>query len=397
MRAMLPPADSNAMHEPAATGRRSASESDDPNRPPSFIGSLPPGFPGRMPGGRVDRIAGLREIARRLRTQPDDEKTLQYVIDQACACTGATAGYLWLQVPSEQRFRFGTTLGAGPRLHSALRVDGNLVGELEVTRLSDGVEFDVEDESFVELVADYTARAMMAVHEGTALDPATKEFVTAITEELHAPVATVGNLLDAVLRGGAGPVPPAQEEHLRRAAEHNSRLQGLADDMLLLARLRQPRPREIELMALGPWVAETAERFRATAEAAELTLEINVTPEPVLVHGVPELMTAAHEHLLDNAIKFSRPGGRVIVTANRYASAARFTVVDEGIGFDREDAAKVFGRFVRASTAEETRVPGAGLGLAIVDEVVKLHNGRAWAESSRGEGARLYVTRPLAS
>jgi len=385
------------MHEPAATGSRTNLDANDPHRPPSFIGSLPAGFPGRMVSGRVDRIAGLREIARRLRTQPDDEKTLQYVIDQACACTGATAGYLWLQVPSEQRFRFGTTLGAGPRLHSALRVDGNIVGEIEVTRLSDSEEFDVEDESFVELVADYTARAMLAVHEGTALDPATKEFVTAVTEELFAPVASVGNLLEAVLRGGAGPVPEAQAEHLRKAAEHNARLKGLAEDMLLLARLRTPRPRELELLALGPWVRQTTERFRATAEKHGVTLDINIAEEPVMVHAVTDLLTSALEHLLDNAIKFSRPGGHVQVSANRYASAARFTVVDEGIGFDRSDAAKVFGRFVRASTAEEARIPGAGLGLAIVDEVVKLHNGRSWAESSRGAGARLYVTLPLAT
>jgi signal transduction histidine kinase len=385
------------MTEPAATGSRPSLDANDPDRPPSFIGSLPPGWPGRAKGGRVDRIAGLREIARRLRTQPDEDKTLQYVIDQACACTGATAGYLWLQVPSEQRFRFGTTLGAGPRLHSALRVDGAVVGEIEVTRLSDGEDFDVEDESFVELVADYTARAMMAVHEGTALDPATKEFVTAVTEELHAPVSTVGNLLEAVLRGAVGPVPDAQAEHLRRAAEQNRRLQGLAEDMLLLARLRMPRPRELELLALGPWVTEVAEKFRKAAEESGVTLDVNVAPEPVLVHAVPDLLTRALEHMLDNAIKFSKQGGRVQVSANRYASAARFTVVDDGIGFDRAEAAKVFGRFVRGATAEEARIPGAGLGLAIVDEVVKIHNGRAWAESSRGEGARLYVTLPLAS
>jgi signal transduction histidine kinase len=386
------------MHEPAATGPRTTHDaSDDPNRPPSFIGSLPPGFPGRAKEGRVDRIAGLREIARRLRTQPDEEKTLQYVIDQACACTGASAGYLWLQVPSEQRFRFGTTLGAGPRLHSALRVDGAIVGEIEVTRLSDSPEFDVEDESFVELVADYTARAMMAVHEGTALDPATKEFVTAVTEELHAPIFTVANLLEAVLRGGAGEVAPAQAEHLKRAAEANARVQGLAEDMLLLARLRAPRPRELELLALGPWVVQTVERFQKAAAARDIELTVNVAAEPVLVNAVPDLLTRALEHLLDNALKFSQRGGKVQVSANKYASAARFTVVDEGMGFDRTDAAKVFGRFVRASTAEEARIPGAGLGLAIVDEVVKLHNGRAWAESSRGEGARFYVTLPLAT
>ena len=138
------------------------------------------------------------------------------------------------------------------------------------------------------------------------------------------------------------------------------------------------------------------ERFRDDAEARDIELSVSAAAEPVLVNAVPELLTRALEHLLDNALKFSARGGRVQVSANKYASAARFTVVDEGMGFDRSDAAKVFGRFVRASTAEEARIPGAGLGLAIVDEVVKLHNGRAWAESSRGEGARLYVTLPLA-
>lgn len=352
--------------------------------------------PAPSPSGRMDRIAGLREIARRLRSAPDDPRTLQYIVDQACACTGATAGRLEVLVPEQRVFAHGAVLGAGPRVQSDLKLEGHKLGVLELTRMSDDGGFDVEDESFVELVADYLARATSGVNEGTALDPSAREFVDSVTEELRSPLTTVGSLLDSLLRGQAGDVSDVQRTYLLKAAEQNSRMSSLADDLLTLARLRPPRPRELDSVSLGPLVAGCVERKRYDAEARDIEIDLVEPSEPVFVSIVSELMEKAISHVLDNAIKFSHPGGRVEVTVMRFASVARITVKDRGIGFDRADATRIFGRFERAGGAEEARIPGAGLGLAIVGEVVGVHGGRAWAEHHAEAGTEVFVTLPLA-
>lgn len=381
----------------ATTETHSSSPASDPERPPSFISSLPSATPADAGNGRADRIAGLREIARRLRAAPDDELTLQYIVDQACACTGATAGVINLHVPSERHVHFGAALGGGARLHTPLKADGSVLGDMELTRMTGEEPFDLEDESFVELVADYLARATLGVHEGTALDPATREFVNSITEELRSPLATVSGLLDVVLRGGAGEVPEAQATYLRMAAEHNDRLMALSSDLLTLARMRTPRPREMDVLAMLPWLHECVEDRRHDAHAREITIELSASDEPLLVRAVPGLLARVADHLLDNAIKFSHDGGRIEITAVRWGSVARLTVKDSGIGFDRADAARIFGRFQRGATAEEARIPGAGLGLALVHEIVDAHGGRAWAESVKGESTEVHITLPLAT
>jgi two-component system, OmpR family, phosphate regulon sensor histidine kinase PhoR len=366
--------------------------------PPSFIGAVPSAaVPAPTATGRADRIAGLREIARRLRVAPDDEKTLQYVIDQACACTGASAGVITLHIPAERHVHCGAALGAGGRMHAPLRADGVVVGLLELTRMAGADPFDAEDESFIELVADYLARSTLGAHEGTALDPATREFVNSVTEELRSPLATVSGLLDVILRGGAGPVADQQSTYLRMAAEHNQRLMTLSEDLLTLARLRVPRPREMDVLAVGPWLAPIVEARRDDAEAQDLTLTLTTSEEPLLVRAVPPLLSRVAYHMLDNAIKFSQPGGSIVVVAERWANVARITVRDKGIGFDSSDAARIFGRFARAATAETARIPGAGLGLALVHEIAEVHGGRAWAESVKGEGTEVHVTLPIAT
>src|SRR3954470_22286567 len=84
----------------------------------------------------VDRMAALRDIARRLRTAPDAEETLQFVIDTACESTGSDAGMLTLQAPHARQVVSGTALGAGPYISVPLRVGGPTFGEIVLTRMS---------------------------------------------------------------------------------------------------------------------------------------------------------------------------------------------------------------------------------------------------------------------
>src|SRR3954462_7859207 len=134
---------------------------------------------------QIDRMAALRDIARRLRAAPDAEETLQYVIDTACACTNSDAGMLTLQAPHSRQVVAGTALGAGPYISVPLRVGGPTFGEIVLTRMAGGEEYAAEEETFGELVAEYIAKAVSALRRGTVLSQEEQDFIDRVTEELR--------------------------------------------------------------------------------------------------------------------------------------------------------------------------------------------------------------------
>jgi len=337
-------------------------------------------------------MSALRDVASALRRAPESEETLRFVIECVRAATGADAAVLALRAPVALEVAAGGELGDGPRLTAGLHAAGAVLGEVVLTRASGRPPFGVEDEGFVDLVISYLAKAAGSLRPNHALDPAEQRLVTTVAGELRSPLATAVGMLDAVLAEAAGPVSEHQRTYLEVAVAHAARLTRLVGNLETLARLRAPESRDLEVVAVLPWLARAVAGHRERAAAAGLDLDLELGPEPLLARAVAAQLDQVIEHLLDNAVKFSQPGGRIVVSAQPDGDLVRVTVADEGIGFDMAAAVRVFDRFARAATAEEAGIPGAGLGLAIVREIVTAHGGRAWAESGRGQGARIHVT-----
>ena len=149
----------------------------------------------------------------------------------------------------------------------------------------------------------------------------------------------------------------------------------------LHGRAHEP-PEELRLDQL---VQEAVERARRHAPATDFA----VTTEPCVVSGSRARLARAVGNLLDNAVKWSPPGGPVEVSV----SGGEVTVRDHGPGIADDDLPHVFDRFYRAPAARG--LPGSGLGLAIVKHVADAHGGRVAAESAEGGGARLRLSLPL--
>jgi two-component system sensor histidine kinase VicK len=96
------------------------------------------------------------------------------------------------------------------------------------------------------------------------------------------------------------------------------------------------------------------------------------------------LVELAIDNLISNAIKFSRPGGKVHVTAQNKGEFVMTGVSDNGIGIPAEDVDRIFEKFYRAGNRGEVNAPGTGLGLAIAREVITRHGGKIWCESEAG-------------
>lgn len=340
----------------------------------------------------IDRLAALRDVARKLRATPDGEDTLQQVIDEACRCTRSDAGMLTLSAPISRHFVSGSALGAGPYISVPLRAGGPTFGEIVLTRLAEGAEYQPEDETFGELIAEYVAKAVSTLRSGTVVSQEEQDFIDRVTEELRSPLAGTVSTLGVAL--AAAGLPEDTRQYLRTAHADSRRLLGTVDNLMLLAHLRPPQLRDMEAIPVGPWLERAVEAHRAMAEDRGVGVNYRPAPEAYVLQGVAAQLDQVAEELIGNAIKFTESGGRVDVTAGLFEGAVKVSVRDTGIGFDNAEAARVTEPFVRAATADAARIPGLGLGLFLSNRIVENHGGRLWLDSRRDEGTHAQVSLP---
>jgi len=238
------------------------------------------------------------------------------------------------------------------------------------------------------------ARAFNAMATQLAeVDRLRRDLVANVSHELRTPICALQAGLENLVDGVQSPDP----ETLRTMLRQVERLAGLVSQLLTLSRLEagavplQRRPFDLRSM-LEDAAAETRLQTNGVAVHVEVA-----HPAPV-VNGDPERLHQVVANLLDNAVRFSPPGGAVTLQArlmpNDRPGVVRIEVCDEGPGISEEDRARVFERFYRADTARSSGHGGAGLGLAIARWIVDLHGGDIRAEQPTPHGCRMVVTLP---
>jgi two-component system sensor histidine kinase MprB len=197
--------------------------------------------------------------------------------------------------------------------------------------------------------------------------------------ELRTPIASLRANIQ-VLQDAARLTPEDREGLRHDIIEELDELTSLVSDVVELARGAAGEPAADDVR-LDRIVADAVERTRRRGE-----LRFQVELQPTIVRGAPERINRAVANLLDNARKWSPPGGLVEVDLHDGV----LTVRDHGPGFQEADLPNVFERFYRAEQAR--KLPGSGLGLAIVRQAAEAHHGFAAAENAPGGGARLRVS-----
>jgi signal transduction histidine kinase len=200
------------------------------------------------------------------------------------------------------------------------------------------------------------------------------------------------------LRGGAVHDPEVRDAFLETAESETDRLIRLVNDLLLLSRadsaaltLRRESADVVEL------VRATVDRLTPQAEAKGLTVRVDARPDTPLAWIDPDRIEQVLVNLLDNAIKYSRPGASVVVAVSSGPDrSALVQVRDQGIGIPAEDLLHIGQRFYRADKARSRAEGGSGLGLAIARALVEAHGGRLWLESQEGQGTLVSFTLPSA-
>jgi len=203
-----------------------------------------------------------------------------------------------------------------------------------------------------------------------------RQLVADASHELRTPLTSLRTNAE-LLETEDGLAPEERRRIAGSVMTQVDELTGLVDDLVELARGDEPSapPEQVRLDVL---VADAVERARRYAPHVRIALET----EPVVVRGVPDRLDRAIGNLLDNAAKWSPPGGVVEVEVGGREVAIR----DHGPGIAEDDLPHIFDRFYRAPAARG--LPGSGLGLAIVRQVAQAHGGSIVAESASGGGAR---------
>lgn len=250
-------------------------------------------------------------------------------------------------------------------------------------------EFEAEREMLLE--SERVARTE-AEHATRAKD----EFLATLSHELRTPLSVIvlwSRILARKYGGG--------EEDLRKGLaliiDNGMALSKLIGDLLDMSRIVSGRvtldARALDLVDL---LGQAVASHRPAADARRLSLELEVGPEPLIVHGDPTRLQQVLWNLLANAVKFAKEAGHIRVGARRVGRNVELTVSDDGEGIDPEFLPQVFSRFRQADNSTARRHGGLGLGLAIVKQLVELHGGQVRALSrGRGHGATFVVSLPL--
>lgn len=226
------------------------------------------------------------------------------------------------------------------------------------------------------------------------LETVRRDFIANISHELRTPLAGLKALVDT-LRGGALQDPPAAKRFLNRMDAEVNALTQMVEELLELSRIESGQvPLRLVPTSVASVIGPPVNWLRPQAESAQLKLSVLLPPDLPPVLADVERAQKVVTNLVHNAIKFTPPGGSVVVSAEVVGREVVVSVKDTGIGIAAEDLPRIFERFYKADRMRSGG--GTGLGLAIARHIVQGHGGRIWVESVEGKGSTFYFSLPLA-
>ncbi|HOT92619.1 MAG TPA: ATP-binding protein [Anaerolineae bacterium] len=221
------------------------------------------------------------------------------------------------------------------------------------------------------------------------------DFVANVSHELRTPLTSIKGMVET-LRAGAVEDLDVRDRFLGTVESETDRLIRLVNDLLLLSRADSEalnlRREPVDAVAL---VRAAVERMTPQADVAGVTLQVAAAPAGLSVWADSDRIAQVLVNLLDNAIKYSRPGGEVTVSVSPGPEhTVLIQVRDQGVGIPADALPRIGERFYRADKARSRAHGGSGLGLAIAQALIEAHGGKLWLESREGEGTTARFTLP---
>lgn len=239
-----------------------------------------------------------------------------------------------------------------------------------------------------ELNEQLERRVEQRTHELEMANRELEAFSYSVAHDLRSPLSAIHGFMRLLQNSGAKELPPQERHYLDTIETNIQRMSALIDDLLTLAHMGKT-PLERMKVDLAALVAECLEAVKG--EFRERNVQVLMDPLPA-VYGDKALLRQVLVNLLGNAFKYTGkiPQPKVWVGVERREEGDVFYVKDNGAGFDMRYADRLFNAFQRLHNKKEFE--GTGVGLAIVDRIIKRHGGRVWATAEAGRGATFYFT-----
>lgn len=270
-----------------------------------------------------------------------------------------------------------------------------------INRLTQGIkEMGKGDFSVrVEETGSYEIKKLSATFNNMSeklenLEKSRGQFISNASHELKTPLATMKILIESMLYEDNMDIG-VRQEFLTDVNKEIDRLNSVVKDLLTLVTLdNKNMVLNKEYFDLSMLVKDISKRMKLYAEKNKKSLTTNIE-EGIDIHADSAKLHHIMNNLIDNAIKYTEPDGKILVNLYRNGRMAVFSVKDNGPGIPKEELSHIFERFYRIDKARSRETGGTGLGLSIVHQMVMLHGGNIYVESDYGHGAEFFVELPL--
>jgi signal transduction histidine kinase len=277
--------------------------------------------------------------------------------------------------------------------------EGQPFGTLHVYSIQ-STHFGEHDVTRLRPLADLGAAAIALarrVAELEVMEARKAEFVRVATHELRSPVTVAQSLVRSVLKRYTGELNDQQVEVLTRISRRLDFLEGLVNDLLDLAAGKAPELAEERPVSLNASIRRVMLLWQPRAEEKNQAMTLDLCRDQLVVRGAEEGLDRILVNLVGNAVKYTPPGGSIMVSVHRLDGQAQIVVSDTGIGIPEESLPHLFEEFYRAPNAKKMAEVGTGLGLSIVQDLVVRYGGRIHVQRVLGKGTTFTVTFPLLS
>lgn len=263
--------------------------------------------------------------------------------------------------------------------------------------------FTEEEYQFAVRLADTAAIAIENARLYEALvhaDQAKNEFVSLVSHELRTPMTSIRGYTDMLRKGVVGPLTPQQQEFMDVISRNVERMRIMVSDLLDISRMESGKLRLKPVStSLKAAVEEAVRIVQEQLQSKQQFLITDIPDSLPPVYADPDRLAQVLINLLDNAVKYTPARGTIAVRAKRHEKEPGFihcAVMDNGIGISPEDQQRLFTKFFRSENPTIREQTGTGLGLAIVRNLVEMHGGNMWVESTLGVGSVFHFTLPEA-
>jgi PAS domain S-box-containing protein len=309
----------------------------------------------------------------------DDEKRLILINRVAREAFGLDGGGLTGQA-IEDVIKHGD-------LHALLSKSGDGAVKYYELNFDDGRVFNAQHTPIPEVGSAITMQDITYLKR---LDQMKSDFVHTVSHDLRSPLTAVLGYAELVER--VGPLTEQQQEFVRRIQGSVQNITALVNELLDLGRLESGFDSRRESVQLESILEYSLGLFEPVVDEKKLVLNRAVAANMPALRANPIRIRQMIDNLIGNAVKYTPPGGTISMAVRSEDRQVIFEVKDSGPGIPRDEQARIFEKFYRASNVAGTK--GSGLGLAIVKSIVDSYHGRVWVESGLNEGSTFIVVLP---